>query len=369
MARSNINAIIASIGFVLILLGSTTIAASVLPLNTLASHNYQGPSIRYYYATVDGKKIEFGPEAQTYVSFDPDVKDDLHPDFVSEHTDFIVPKVTSSSYVWGISYIPYSWKNTIVNTQNPVKVYQWNITNSNGTITSYIMEEWRVYWVITATVRPMNSKYIYVWNGLKLARVPAEMLGENRYHNMDLYFEISLNPKDRNWYFEDADRVYFAIAKIKLVDIVKEESIENSIVVQPMHVGTNLPLFGATYSDPINYKGQRLNPNVFPEKIQTVIKFTDFGGNIVNGEDKNDVVTFVFEGRLFVIGEWIVKNEDEVPNPDDYKYNQWTFGGNIFNFGKLGAGLGIALLLLGIILLTPIDELILLSLFARRGRK
>ena len=364
MARKGIFGIIPIIGFIMILLGSVTIASSIIPFTSI-SHNYQGPTISYEYALVDGQKITFGPEDATFISFDPDTPDDYHPDFISEHTDFIVPKITPSSSIWTSSIIPNAWKNTIVNTENPVNVYQWNITNDNGTVTSYIMEEWRAYWVIKAYVDPINTKYIWTWDG----KVPAELLAENRYNNMELYFRILLNTPDRNWYFEDADRVYFAIAKIKLVDVYAEPSKEGDMKVQPKDPGTNLPLFGATYSDPLTYKGQKLNPNVFPETVETLIRFVDFGGNVINGEARTDTITMVFEVRLFVIGEWIVQNIDDVPNPDDYHYSQRIFE-PLFGWTKgLGLGIGIGLLVLGLFLLTPIDELLVLGALGLIGKK
>lgn len=262
--------------------------------------------------------------------FDADDPQRYAPNLVGEMTNAFVPEGSvRPSWVFpelwtGVEYI-----------KNPVSApYEWNLPNPDDpdeTI-AYVMEEWllRMYVSITAEWDDVGS-----WI---TSKYEAEWGGNTRYTNTKIWIELDISPIQ---YFEGADQVYFGLAKVVTSDVAKGKlgtTEEDYTPTDPFSVN---PSSGTSYrylyhskygttqftpTDPKTYKGRVLNPEIFGDKMFFHIDLVNFGTQYwtewLSGNRKGDAVTWGFDVHVFVVGEWRVKDIEEIP--EDYGRDPMT---------------------------------------------
>lgn len=252
--------------------------------------------------------------------FDADDPIRYAPNLVGEMTNAFVPEGSERpSWVFpelwtGVEYI-----------KNPVSApYEWNLPNPDDpdeTI-AYVMEEWilRMYVSITAEWDELS--------GLEFGTY--EWTDNVRYTNTKIWIELDISPIS---YFEGADQVYFGLAKVVTSDVAKGRLGKTDEDYTPTDRFSVAPSSGTSYrylyhskygttqftpTDPKTYKGRVLNPKIFGDKMYIHLDLVNFGtqswtdwtGSI---SSKGDAVTWGFDVHVFVVGEWRVKDIEEIP--------------------------------------------------------
>ena len=288
-----------------------------------AKATYHG--IRYggqYYTNTkkrDASMLRF----DTQLKFDPDGFYTDQCNLEGEMTSVFIPaegRVEIPS-----AWVPQEWWGDTLLWENPRNVYEWNIESDDGFTTFYRMEEWVTVW------------YISLEAGWDSGPDPLNLADEaqnRRYHDTEVWFEFDLKP---SWYFEGADRAYFAIAKLKLQhvkvatqDIAGNQLAPNpSLDFSPESAGSILFIYNEPFGlqrstteeefTAFYHQARTLNPLYFRPQVYSYITLHDFG--TIEWFDwgwwaKGDVITLGFQVTQFVVGEWRVKDIDEIP--EDY---------------------------------------------------
>ena len=356
------------------------IATGQLPLLSIVT-NYQGPQPLFYSVRYNGKTYDDmrpapgGSRFDTMLYFDPDSQYSGMGNLVGEETGMFIPSVSRDLPP---SWVPRSWYSGWYMMQNPVKTYEWKLPGPDGSITYYKMEEWVMEWFVSIkyTWDSDDEAYHGWWPNAEATR----------YHNVEVWFKIGLQPI---WYFKGANETYFGIAKIVLKNIRIEGMNPSAISVAPDSPGSVLPMYLEPYSgqvqprDAYYYKGRELNPEVFAHAVYTYIRLDNFGAQIEKNwlgqvtKIQGDVVTMEFEVHVFVVGEWKVRNTQEVPENYGahamivepwYWYNglgNWL--NNPLSWLALG-GIGLIALVVILAIFFP-EALLVLTAFIRGVRK
>ena len=176
--------------------------------------HYEGPKPLFYAVKYNGTVYTVSDKDKagylvldTSLKFDPDDPETGMGDLSGEETSMFIPEKPPDTL---LSDIPREFTNGLSLMKNPIQTYEWNITNPDGSITIFHMEEWVPKYFVSIT---------YEWNS------PDERGGmvcppqtltpyawDRRYNNVEVWIKIDLEP---TWYFEEQPtRVYFGIAKI-----------------------------------------------------------------------------------------------------------------------------------------------------------
>jgi len=252
--------------------------------------------------------------------FDADAPNGYAPNIVGEMTNAFVPETSvKPSWVFddlwtGAQYI-----------KNPIETTEWDLPNPdvpNETI-AYVMEEWilRMYVSISAE---WDEGGTYKWE--------KEKCGETRYTNTEVWIELDISP---TWYFSGADQVYFGLAKVQCSEYAEGRLGKTEDDYTPSSTFSVAPtkssyryLYNEKYAeeqvtptDPKNYKGRVLNPDIFRDRMFIKLNLNNFGtessGDPFFGfHFKGDVATWGFDVSVFVVGEWKVQDVAEIP--DEY---------------------------------------------------
>jgi len=271
----------------------------------------------------------------TQLRFDPDGADVWQCNLYGEMTSVFVPDVRSIPPDW----VPSEWWRSTLDWRNPRNVYEWRVVDDEGYIHFYRMEEWLTVWFVSISAE---------WDsGPDFWRLDDEAQNR-RYHDAEVWFMFDIRPV---WYFEGAEKTYFAIAKIELmhVDVSAEDMAGNeydpnpSMSFIPESVGSILYIYTSPFggeSAPgeddfkrYYYRNATLNPQYFRDKVYAYITLADFGTEEwwegLALKAKGDVVTLAFKVVLFVVGEWKVRDISELP--EDYgrhaKIGTWGWTG------------------------------------------
>jgi len=261
---------------------------------------------------------------ESNLMFDSDKSADGKPNIEGEMTTVFVPEESlSGSTTW----LPISWlqRNDLI--QNPQKTYSWNITTGNTTRV-YKMEQWVMKFYVSFSAH---------WDGLE-AGLDWANVGQNirnAYTNAEIWIEFDIKP---TWYIEGGGTAYFAIGKIQLAqDALKEakdnmgtkQDVDTQESVIPESGGSSLYIYnglwglGSAETTEQSYQGKKLNPALFRDKVYAKITLANFGirswNEFTTVKTKGDVATFDFNIYVFVIGEWDVKDIQELP--EDYGRN------------------------------------------------
>jgi len=208
------------------------------------------------------------------------------------------------------------------------KTYVWELKNTDGSYTKYIMSEEKAKWFVTFTAEPTTGP-----------EIGTRDEAQNRYYkDWDIWFEFEMN--EDNWYFDGSQKeVYFAIASINLVNYKTtgltatgaEIQPRDGISWSPQGMGTPMYIyydeFGnekATTTAELQSFATRettLNSRYFRPKVYGHISLNDFGvtenwSNIFAPTATGDSLTLAFDVNLFVVGEWRAKDRTDLP--DDY---------------------------------------------------
>jgi len=271
----------------------------------------------------------------TQLKFDPDAADAWQCNLYGEMTSVFVPKAENIPPDW----VPSEWWRSTLDWRNPRNVYEWRVVDDEGYIHFYRMEEWLTVWYISISAE-FDS-------GPDFWRLDDEAQNR-RYHDAEVWFMFDITP---TWYFEGAEKTYFAIAKIELMhlDVTAKDMAGNeyppnpSMSIVPESVGSILYIYTTPFGDEpapseddfkqYYYQNTTLNPQYFRDKVYAYITLADFGTQEwwegISMKAKGDVVTLGFKVVQFVVGEWKVKDEGELP--DDYgrraKIGVWGWTG------------------------------------------
>ncbi len=267
---------------------------------------YEGvkPSFKGVYT--EGYAFEGSSFRGTQMDFDLDDPKLYLPDIEGEMTSIFLPKdITYGSLP---NWVPDSRAIALSALTPEVTVYEWDVGDK-----AYHMEEYDLKWFVSMEAG-YDSQGFFDEEG-----------NNQRYHNAEVWFELNTSP---NWVFEGADKTYFTVAKI-IVDYVYVDGHDKSIIdVSPESAGTAVSLFYMPYGEPINvdeetfkgFKAQdtRLNPELFRNKLYTMIRLDDFGTqawleNLVSRRYQGDIVTWEFTVKVFVVGEWTLKDQQVTP--------------------------------------------------------
>ena len=337
---------------VVLVMTGTVMVGAILQSSIGYASGYQGAKPSFYGAFYENQGYGGTPFRGTTMAFDPDDPKKGSPNIEGEMTTIFIPeKIVLGELP---SWIPYSWSVNLPYMKNPDDAWDWELKDESGNIHSYRMEKWITKWYISLEGG---------WDSQGFLEFDAE--GGKRISNMEIWFELDLS--QNNWYFEDSDNVYFAIGKIELANILKQGYKVEAIDVTPEAIGTSLFLFYEPFGadrivkDYYSYNGKRLNPDLFVPKIYTMINLNDFGTqgwwDGLTWKVQGDVVTFEFTVHQFVIGEWIVKDVQELPTDYERQSKVTTTGFDVLDWILKPN----SLLIIGAILIIVVVILIFLS--------
>jgi hypothetical protein len=286
---------------------------------------YEGAKPRFLGVFYENQAYEGVAFRGTSMNFDVDDPKTGMPNLIGEMTTIFIPEETSYSQI--PEYIPDSWKAQLELLSNPQKdeVYEWEVKEGDETH-FYRMEKWLTKW------------YVSFEAGYDTFGIVGNVEGNNqRLRDMEVWFEIETK---ENWYFEDAERTYFAIAKIEVGNVLVEGRDTGRIDIIPESFGSSLFLFYEPYGgtpkeaegEYLGYSvdGTHLNPQLFGRTVYTMVEFVDFGTQAylegLNVKNQGDVVTYEFTVHQFVVGKWVVKDIQELPPLEPLEGDEEGYG-------------------------------------------
>lgn len=302
---------------------------ALLPLSSIGrgyTTGYQGAKAQFCGIQYNGKNHKNALWSTT-LNWDPDGIGKGKPGITGEMTSVFVPEEEAGSQPfklgdWDIS----DWLLSATTIRNPIDDWEWELKNqkTNETLL-YRMEEWQCKWYFSISSEPVG------WG----QEIPEAKIGgrRNSLTDVKVWFEFDLTPI---WYFEGTDTAYFAIAKLRISDIalggkLKNDDIEEkknaAFRVTPMSPQSILPIYYEKFAtederaekEPHYYNGKKLNPRLFTDKVYSYFTLNDFGVNSwfdFGGYYRSDVITVGVDFHIFVVGEWRVKDVQEIP--DEY---------------------------------------------------
>lgn len=329
---------------------------------------YQGAHARFYGVRDQGITYKQGLWDTTFKWDSPIKQGDLGntPPIAGEMTSVFVP---SESVGYQPSWIAPEWLLGASRTKNPIDTYEWELKDGDETI-FYRMELWRLKWYFSISSEPKDDGDIPQYEGV--ISHPR-----NNLEDTEVWFEFDLTPI---WYFNGTDRAYFAIASLRLTDIEygalqgggKDPVDHDSrLRVTPQSESSILPIYYAGFGgsraeqNVHSYQGKELNPDLFTDRVYSYFTLNDFGVSAWWDWGwfwKADVVTIGLDVDVFVIGEWKVKDVQDIPD----EYGRSAKAG--------GEGLGLNALVWGflsspegriwVLLLLAIGGFLFLAMFA-----
>lgn len=337
--------IIPGLFLLVILMGAGSVTSLVIYSASPYTTGYQGARLLYAGINYENKEYtnQMRHEASrvrfdTTLSFDPDSSDTGMCNLIGEMTSAFIPSESLKNFA---SWVPNEWVREASYIENPRNIYNWQIENK-----TYIMEEWILRWYFSVSAEWDEGPYFMV-------RYDREW-HDKIYSNTEIWFEVDLTPV---WYFEEADRAYFAIAKMQLADVRfnakrwdgKEDIPDPSVSVKPESQGSILPIYYGQFAKAStadktvsSYQGKTLNPDLFTSKVYTYFTLEHFGTHqwdeltpFPTARYKGDVVTVAVDVTIFVIGEWTAKDIQSITQVEgDEGYGRVTkIGGAGFSLG------------------------------------
>jgi len=299
---------------------------------------YEGVKARFAGVSYDGENFKGTGWSSTF-NVDFDEATSGLPDVAGEMTSVFVPSESvgqQPTQFGGFDLSQWLVKSTVV--KNPVAQHEWELTE-NDTTTLYVMEEWELRWFASISCEPAIM-------GEVATPLTNQVVRRNRLLNVEVWMELDLAPI---WYFEGQDTSYFAIAQLKLAEDValggrhhkegyQEEKRNPELSVTPYSRDSLIGLYHGLFASEGNradkqvyeYKGKKLNPDLFTDKVYAKITLNDFGVTswyAFGTHWRADVATFAFKVRVFVIGQWTVKDVQDLP--DVYGRTSKTGGLNL----------------------------------------
>jgi hypothetical protein len=270
----------------------------------------------------------------TTLKFDSDGWDTGKPNIIGEMSSVFVPSSSLNNIVWwsGAKAIPQDWLRGLQYIQNPQQTYSWNVSSK-----TYKMEQWLMRFYLSFSgewdgrVEGSPGLYSGFENPLQYGQVVR-----NYYANLEVWLEFDLKP---TWYIEGQGTAYFAIGKIQVAEFKhtahdisgNEVSLDTQMSVVPESPSSMLyiyyGLFGTSSpaeKEASSFQGRVLNPDLFTDRVFAHVDFGNFGVTAWNEfgtvKTKGDVATIGFDVTIFVIGEWDVKDIQNIPSD----YGRWA---------------------------------------------
>jgi len=307
--------------------------SALLSLSTSSyATGYQGAHAQY--AGVRYKEEQFsGLGFDTMLHFDPDDPARDMCNLEGEMSSVFIPSESLSNMP---SWVDFDWIQETSYISNPKETYDWTVDN-----VSYTMEAWQLRWYFSISANwdePLTELIFYD---------RPEWL-DRRYSNTEVWFELDLTPA---WYFEGTGTAYFAIAKMKVAHVKlgaldndgNEVAPDTETAVAPSSQGSILPIYYGLFAqqnpadkEVSDYKGKKLNPDLFTSKVYTYIRLVNFGTTrwvetspvlLPVNKYKGDVMTVAVDVTVFVIGEWTVQDIEELEEYEDYGRQAQVGGG------------------------------------------
>jgi len=358
---------------------------------------FQGPKARFIGARISNQPYtSTDPQGasqsafDTTMNFDVDAWDSGKPNIIGEMTSIFVPK-EQSQYSFLANHLPTTeasadWANSLEYIENPQpgSPYSWNISGK-----TYKMEQWLLKWFVSFKATWDDSPNVgwserpYPGGGLN-----APSRQRNNYVSTQIWFEIDISD---TWYIQGSGgTAHFAIGSI-LVSAEKKFAVDND--GKNVNFETDLSYAPTTSGDLYMYKGlfggeqaetsnvqtyqdKELNPKYFRDKIYCHFDLNNFGVTGWNEgytqKAKGDVVTIAFDVRVFVIGEWTVKDIQKIPSNFGFTA-QTDQPASILDFLKdprIQALIPILIIIAIVVLLAIFAPWVLLAIFSMfTGRK
>jgi len=360
----------------------------VLPFFSLSSirdgyiTGFQGPKIQFAGLEWTAGQTEGQQELSlkgTTFQFDPDDATAGECDLVGEMTSVFLPKGTKPH-----TLIPYEWWDSAVATENPIDTVTWDLESEEeaNTTLAYQMDIYEMKWYFSISADYQEPPFV----------IGAKEFNNKRYVNTRIWFEFDIESYQ---YVANIPQVYFAIGSMRLSNIAiggrlnKQEDVEPTpeCRVNPMSKGSIRNFYYTLFNDQSSYekgdakyyRGRTLEPKLFVDRLYTYYTLENFGtywGSEewwdIQGIKKGDVVTTEWTITVFVIGEWTVKDIQDLP--EDYgrtpQYRKSWFqlmleDPNFQFFSFLGLG---ALIVLFLLIFAPWVLFAIFGMF-KSGRK
>lgn len=357
--------------FVGLMLSSTLIAGLVvrqdlLELSPISTYQGIHPSFVCVYheggyytteQTGEATTCRIGPAT---LNFDPDRADTNLPNLQGELRDIQIVRDLSQ-------YEPGDAYTHIINyfggepqPDQAYKSYVWEVEDGDETHI-YRMELWLCSVDINLFVNPDSKP----WSSL----LPSEK--NSRYAGSEVWLRLEAS-NEWGQYFEDVNitNSYFGLAYMELARI-SGNTDDPQLQVVPMAKWSAFDVYeqiggeGQRATSPTAYKweGATLSPGVFKKDWFTKVSLTNFGTydwNRLDGSYKADSIQLRALVHIFVVGEWVVKPEQERDmDPHTPPRKRGWFEDNIYNldqwlknpFNRLQFGFILTVLIIGVILI------------------
>jgi hypothetical protein len=304
------------------------------------SSGFQGPKAKFSAIRYDNKPYrEIGTTGASMATFDTTLKFDSDgwdtgkPNMIGEMTSVFVPSTAFNNVAWwtGAKAIPQDWLRGLQYINNPQETYSWNFSSK-----TYKMEQWLLRYYLSFSAEWDSAEGNAGLFGGVLYPQNFGQVVRNYYTNLEVWLEFDLRP---TWYIEGQGTAYFAIGKIQVAEFKRtaqdvnhnEVSLETQMSVTPESLSSLLyiyyGLFGTASSaekEASSFEGKLLNPDLFTDKVYAHVDFNNFGVTAWNEfgtvKTKGDVATIGFDVTVFVIGEWDVKDVQNIPTD----YGRWS---------------------------------------------
>jgi hypothetical protein len=298
------------------------------------STGFQGVHAKFDGIMYNSKKYEsFSPNGASLAMFDTTLQFDADgatsgkPNVVGEMTSVFVPEESLSwTPVWSDAFaIPQEWLRRVAVIKNPQQTYEWAIEDK-----TYKMEQWvlRFYVSLSSEWDDLRGEGGGLIGGLTMPQEFGQVRRES-YSNAELWFNFDMT---KTWYIEGQGTAYFAVAKIQVAEFKKtahditgkEVELSTELSVSPQSVGALMYIYQGRWgvasaeTTAQTYQGKKLNPEYFRDNVYARFTLNNFGVTSWNEygtvKGKGDVATVAFDMTVFVIGEWDVKDVQQIPS-------------------------------------------------------
>ena len=292
------------------------------------SSAFEGPKTSFIGAEYGGEKYTTYPNRfDKTLDFDADDANGGKPDVAGEMTNVFVPEDSLQYSNWKQFPEWGDWLSDNARLTNPAKTYSWNITVDKNTTKVYRMEQWVMKFYVALSCEWQDKEDLYPGT---IGEMDFGKQASNYYSNLDIWIEFDVTP---TWYIEGQGTAHFCIASVQLGQTVKYQgrdldgktvSASSLVSVYPELSSSALYLyynkFGTSDQVVVNeqtFQGKKLNPTYFVNKVYAHLDLKNFGVRGWNDggavKHQGDVATFDFDVRVFVIGEWTVKDIQQPP--------------------------------------------------------
>ena len=307
-----------------------------------------------YYTTANPYEASISSIGPSTLNFDPDFALRGLPNIQGELRDIQIVRdlanyevADTASHILGMGG----------KTSMPYKIYEWEIMEKEE-LHKYRMELWLCSLDVNLWVKPDARPWWMLFEDYE---------NQMRYDDAEVWLKMEVGP---SWYFEDAENVYFGLGYMELAELTQANGQDNSLLeVIPESKWAAFDVYDslggiqegadAPATQAITYQGKLLNPEVFRQEWYTKFTLSDFGCydySMLDGSYKSDSIQFKILVHTFVVGEWIVKPDEEhdMEEHESSAYEGWLQ--SIENWvgtplGGLTLGAGIPLFLYGALMI------------------